>query len=570
MDKLSHFSGHGKFGATAIPIFTKSDAALEKVASSELLPDVVKYIENLRPNNNSQYVLVNALGASEYYSSNINGDAFTEASLVHLPDRWTGIPAIDKVVSKNWPYGFPTFYNAHPFAHHRNKNSSKAFGEIELATWHPRMKRVELVVRVDHDKCTQFGGTGVWDRLRIGDHPDVSMGTRVPFDTCVICLDWPLYREALSTFDPKRHVHPGQAALQFHKQLKAKNGVGIRGLSVTRNDYCDHAKTQMSRIYPDGRKVWVYNDFPRFFDISFVFIGADKTAKVMLFIFRNGKVYSAKPSVEVAEEVGVREGTDQLEKAASIDEELLKRAFGKLAKPKSAEINKDVVPSQFAGKAIPLLTRKEPDIPKDLLNNISNLPLKNVLSTTAGMGIVLRPREFQRITIIQLGHRPLADELDSKGIVFSKSDQEEPMEMGADHFMPSLARILLPLMAIRSALGPIIEKRITMISAPEEKIASPTSHISELLGKIGSAYNGYRRGVMELVANTQELIGRDTASAELCKLANAPVDEIFTPLSVAYLQDSFMDEFGVIDKGVVKLGNDQRGEGLPLVEHGSN
>src|SRR6185295_11826397 len=32
---------------------------------------------------------------------------------------------------------------------------------------------------------------------------------------------------------------------------------------------------------PDGRKVAVRNDTPRFFDISFVFIGADKTAKVL-------------------------------------------------------------------------------------------------------------------------------------------------------------------------------------------------------------------------------------------------------------------------------------------------
>ena len=38
----------------------------------------------------------------------------------------------------------------------------------------------------------------------------------------------------------------------------------------------------MGRILDDGRRIGVINTYPRFFDISFVFIGADKTAKVMM------------------------------------------------------------------------------------------------------------------------------------------------------------------------------------------------------------------------------------------------------------------------------------------------
>jgi hypothetical protein len=37
----------------------------------------------------------------------------------------------------------------------------------------------------------------------------------------------------------------------------------------------------MGKILDDGRRIGVINTYPRFFDISFVFIGADKTAKVM-------------------------------------------------------------------------------------------------------------------------------------------------------------------------------------------------------------------------------------------------------------------------------------------------
>jgi hypothetical protein len=97
MLKLSHFQAQTDFGISAIPLFGKADAELEKCASV-LLPDVTRYIENLRPRQDAQYVLVNAMGAVEYYGSNINGDAFTEPSLIHMPERWVGVPAIDKIV----------------------------------------------------------------------------------------------------------------------------------------------------------------------------------------------------------------------------------------------------------------------------------------------------------------------------------------------------------------------------------------------------------------------------------------------------------------------------------------
>lgn len=915
--------GQDERGTHAIPLFGKSDAAFEKCASSGLLPDVVRYIESLRPSPTSQYVLVNAMGAGEWYGSNINGDHFPEASLIHLPDNWTGVPAIDKGVSTNWSYGFPTFYNAYPYAHHRNKDTSRAFGTVELATWNPNMKRVELVVKVDHDKCLQYGGVGVWDKLRIGEYPDVSMGTKVPYDTCSICLDWDLYREAQARPGPT-NVPPGQKILAFHKQKKAKDGVGIRGLSITRNDYCFppgvpilladgtwkpiqdvcvgdtvishtgaarevvellpsqrqdtlvrlhawgmlpipstgnhpflstspkdklgranwleqhvpdwvaaediqegdlvfcpittigepdqpelfgkllglyiaegnllyskgvawpkavqftfnaterhlvdfvleqaeqfdseathrileykdrsalslfinsktlaawllslggsgslhkrlspaiwgmgktfcrellhgwslgdgsrtnqnlrvvtssedlarqgqllaaslgilvglsqiertsnychqivwylafsgdaatavewgrpqvevaqqsklflwnnylvssirkvdiserdgswynfeveqdhsyvaggyavhncvHAKTQMSKIFPDGRKVWVYNDYPRFFDISFVFIGADKTAKVMLFVYRNGSIHSIKPSAEVAENLGITEAKlEGKEKSASVSDELLKAAFGKLAKPKSAEIDKTVVPSQFAGKAVPLLTRAESDIPREVLDGLGALPLASVLSTLTGMGVLLRPKEYQRITLIQIGRGKLADDLDAAGEVFEKSDHIEPADLDKSKFSSGLAALMLPWLAERSALGPVIEKRIVISrEGLPFKYAQAPSHSTQLLAKLAASYNGYRQGVMELVAHAQDLLGEGTRYCEFRKLASAPVSQIFTPLSVAYLQTAFMDEFGVLQNGVVKLstGASRRGEGFPLEEHVAN
>jgi len=552
MIKVSLFQGETAYGPAAVPLFGPADGTFEKVSSPALLPIVSKYIETLRPIKDSQYVLVNAMGASEFYGSNVNGDAFTEESLIHAPDDWTNSPILDKVRAKNWSYGYPTFYLAHPYAHHRNKDSTRAFGEVELAAWNPTMRRVELVCRVDKDKCEKFGGIGVWDKLQQGQFPDVSMGTKVPFDTCSICLDWKKYRDAQASFDPKKDKDQGAAVLAIHKKHP------IRGVSITRKDYCEHALKQMNKILPDGRKVFVWNDYPKFFDISFVFIGADRTAKVMLKLAGEERKFWSVGSAEMAEKLGYDE--QALEKVASAmhGEELIKGAFlGKLAKNKQSEIVKDV-PSQFASKAVPSLTACEPHIPDSLLDVLGNAPLEQALSTPTALGIVLRPREFQRIMLIQIGETGLADKYDREGTVFPRSSEHEDVPMGPGHVSPVLAQLLSSLIGGRSGFGPAIEKRVLMISKkPSQEKATGPSLSSNLLRKMGSAYNGYRKNVMDLVAHSQELMTSEGMPSDSYKLASVPVTVLFTPLSVQYFDNAFMDEVGT--SGTEKTSSAERG-----------
>lgn len=189
-------------------------------------------------------ILVNALGASEFWGQNVNGDIFPEGALIHdcrchpseqhPIDDFTG-----KVVP---PYGYWTFLQAYPYVHHRNKDPTRAFGNVAVTCWNPTMRRVELVVLIDRHLAMQHDAQHIVDRIDRGDYPDVSMGCRVPYDICSIC---------------------------GHK-------------SKTRNDYCSCIKNiGMGKILDDGRRIGVINTYPRFFDISFVFIGADKTAKMM-------------------------------------------------------------------------------------------------------------------------------------------------------------------------------------------------------------------------------------------------------------------------------------------------
>lgn len=138
---------------------------------------------------------------------------------------------------------------------------------------------------------------------------------KVPYDLCSICTDWKKYRHAQTTFNPNIHESVGKAVLMFHQRDP------IRGISVTRNDYCEHLKTMLNKILSDGRKVYAINDYPRFFDISFVFIGADKTAKVMAKLAMAHPEFNgiAVPSWYVAEQLGHQPASHkEMEKAASI------------------------------------------------------------------------------------------------------------------------------------------------------------------------------------------------------------------------------------------------------------
>ena len=553
MYKLSTFLAETEQGYSAVPLFGPADSVFEKTASASLMPEVLKYIETLKPRAGSQYVLVNAMGAGEYFGSNINGDHFEEAGLIHKPDGWKGAPKNDKPLGQKWTYGFPTFYNAHPYLHHRNKDSSRAYGDVEMAVWNPHMHRVELVCRIDHDKCVKYGGMSVWDKLKEGLFPDVSMGSKVCYDLSSITTDWELYREALDTFDPKKHAYPGLAALEFHKKLKAKDGQGIPGLSITRRDYDEWTRNHMNQILPDGRKVWVYNPYPRFFDISFVFIGADRTAKTMVFIVRHGDrkyVPSAEAGEKIATASGIwmPDGHGSFDKVASVQDARLEYAFGKDASDKKAEIKKEIP----ADAAVTLLEKSDKDLPESALQALSAVPEGKALGTTSAMGIVLKPKEFQRITLLRLGKKPLADKLDSENKVFPRV--EESSALGGEGFLPALAKVLLPLLAGRSALGPFSSTRVVLSQSNDTK--EPTSHSSEELRKISAAYNGYRQALMDMVATTQDVLPTAApADGEVAKLAAASIDEVFTPSVFAYLKEAHRPPIAEKAQEVISLSN---------------
>jgi hypothetical protein len=553
MEKRITILGRTETGIFAQGLFSSMEKTAAPVPAVWDTADKIRdYIKTITAEDRKKfcYVLVNALGAGEFFGSNINSDFFPWDVLCHEGDD----------------YGYKTFFKAHAYTHHANKDSSRAIGIPVVAVLNHKMKRVELIIRIDREKARKEGADGIITRIDNGEFPDVSMGCKVPFDVCSIC---------------------GQH-------------------SKTRDDYCQHMRPPEemrgiwgpNRILPDGRRIYVINTMPRFFDISFVFIGADKTAKVMAKLASKGNQVClgsvcALPGHRdednaLYDEKGDRLDAGLLRKTASApcdgrrgpcgrlcadcgdrtrcESEKLASAFGvKMAARKLGSIIKDVPGGTFAMRRLPALESAESDIPKDVLNALAKFPLRSALGTSASAGMVLKPQEFQRIVLIRIGEGGLADELDAGRNVFRdvhRFDDDADPVMRA---LPEILRLILPLVAGRTAFGPQFRARVAQAgSVGEHNNALPTRTPIEhpLLDKISAAYNGYRRNVLLKLSQAGEEVVGDSKLREAVlgnELVNmftktASTHEIISHDSVAYMMSAHLLNRSLLASTVDSVG----------------
>jgi len=456
MLKLLTFPGSDDDGNIFVQAIKPSDD-LTKVADGSLSPEISNYIGTLSSSPSCLFILVNALGAGEYYGSNINGDYFEESELS---------PKVPTDLA-----GYKTFSNAGIYRHHKNKDITKSMGKVVFSNYNPVMHRVELIIRMDREKAEQEGHGDLVRRLDAGESPAVSMGCKVKYDVCSIC---------------------------GHK-------------SKTRADYCVHTKTMMGKVFPDGRKVFVYNPRPRFFDLSFVVIGADRTSYAM------AKVASVLggSSAYAAEVENLRDG------------DTLSRLKEKLAKKQKVSQILKQVPAMSA-KVLPPITNSEPSLGCSCLNRLGGHPVSKVLTTSASSGIVLKPQEFQRIILVRMGHRPLADKLDSMGQIFPESPHvDRSIVLGRPHDHSHRIRdLLMNILQQRSMFSPVLRKRIIVIKRMGPSTEGHPQHMlgmrklsgindtnlssgeKALLNKIGASYNGYREQLLEKIGSIVDNITR--------------------------------------------------------------
>ena len=472
------------------------------------------------------YVLVNALGAGEYFGSNINADYFPWNALCH----------------QGTDYGYQTFLDAHAFQHHKNKDPSRAFGVPVLSLLNHHMKRVELVVRLDREKARFEGADGIITRIDAGDFPDVSMGCKVPYDVCSKC---------------------------GHK-------------SKTRKDYCEHMNPSAemrhifgpNKILPSGLRIYVINLFPRFFDISFVFIGADKTAKVMAKVAQVagrmcfGDICAvSQTSADVYElsegGIYVPEGTVKTASAcdcaceAECSGDPVVDAFVKAAavvgpkKRKMAEIVKEVPTGSFSLSRLPELERDEPDLPDSLIDEAAQHRLPKILGALGSMGIVMKPHEFARTVLKRMGEDDLEQELESSNSTLRPSHDFADTPVDMDETGDTISRLLGTLskgvLQGRTAFGSPFAVRIQIRVRPKIPLPTRTPVEHPLLDKISAAYNGYRRELLKKLGQATDLVQRDPRLREMVlgeglttmfsKTASAPTLSLD---SAAYMMGAYM------------------------------
>ena len=376
--------------------------------------------------------------------------------------------------------------------------------------------------------------------------------------------------------------------------------------SKTRDDYCSHAQKMMNKILPDGRKVGVRNDAPRFFDISIVFIGADKTAKVMAKLAEQGhqnclgscclvKTASKKRKFKTSglgddypndftsqwgQQEKRAEKTCPCEKlncstccVAGV-EKYAERIFGvkHAAQKKLSEIIKEVPAGPFTKKSLPKLEESEKDIPDDILDLMGGMGPEKSLSTSGMMGIVLKPREFQRIMLIHLGKRPLADELDRKGESFRPSSRhgvEDVIPTGRELVDDRLQELLhlIGMMRDRSIAAPALHRRSTAAVSRAPRSASRHSMVERpVLKKLAALYNGYRQSLLTKAAEISNHLASDSQlradlfdssmvqafTGGVVKTASASV---MSPDSLAYLMGAFYQDRDLHTRNDAVLGS---------------
>ena len=403
MIKLCDFNAFDNNGEPTVVNIGRYDDTIKTAALSSFAyaPEINNFISNLRPSPGKLYTLINAMGATEFFSCNRNGDAFYEDAL------------------KKYHHTFVT--DAHAFMHHKNKDPEKSYGRVIFSAYNDNMHRVELIVEYDLDKLDpKFA-----DRIDRGEMVNVSMGCRVDADYCSICGN------------------------------KAKSPAF----------YCEHLRDKpgLTKCLPDGRKAFAINKDPHFFDISIVTIPADPTARVMAKIASdcNVPVSSVQRAYEDTTFMDMvssgREKTaSAVVKTISINgnptTEIDTRGDTESMPPEQEKVICDCC-NEICNEFDRAFGR---DIPNNILNAIGSLS-DNPISILKGFvrkKIFLRPRESQRITLISLHKPEMADILDKNNVVIAGDPMDaakffdaSPCDMSGADILPSIfreARSMLP------------------------------------------------------------------------------------------------------------------------------
>jgi hypothetical protein len=191
------------------------------------------YLDKVKFAADEEPVHLIALGASEAYGPNRNGDGFKEATCKSCHDSF--------VKHAKW------------YRNHKNKDPLQSYGSVKLSAYNPTMRRVELLVGLNKTKEAAERNKGFvadkeLEKLAMGQDLPVSMACRVAHDVCSYCN------------------HSARTRDEYCTSSMCKAGG------------CKDNLTRLIKVGNDVHHLHVDNPNPGYFDISFVFRPADRIA----------------------------------------------------------------------------------------------------------------------------------------------------------------------------------------------------------------------------------------------------------------------------------------------------
>ena len=339
--------------------------------------------------------LVIALGAYEGTGANRNGDIFKEASC--LKHYKTFIKSGSKKDDK---------YDGRALnRHHKNKPTDPKYGNIKAAAYNHKMKRIELVIGMDNDKCAEE-----IQKLAEGKQINVSMAAKVAYDKCTWC---------------------GHEA-------------------KTDNHRCEHIPKKLGEINKQGEMCSMDNIDPKWFELSIVGRPADRIGMSLKLAADNGYIKTANdyktiyPGFVVPDD---EENLLRISKHAAEKRTLVKKlaAIEKHLEgviqdgPKTSKDKYDVEQKSKINHA--------DDIPDDVIEELRKHEPSKLLRALADNGIVFSPKDFIKYSFGGKSIGSNAEELSSKvkkhlPSMFSDMEEDGDQEINDDKFEPSGSDIL--------------------------------------------------------------------------------------------------------------------------------
>ena len=220
---------------------------LEKRAADTVFANLLDKVA-LHPGDIPIHTL--AIGATEAYGPNRNGDGFNESTCRKQAHTFQSKPLCDWEKSAH--------NGARFYRHHKNKVPKESYGYVKLAAYNPRMRRIELLLIGNGTKeaAERNGGHVMSDSTlaKLEQHGDIpgSMACKVAYDVCQNCLNKAATRMQYCTSDTCINPHSG-----------------FRGLGC---------RDGLTKLASNGRIQFVENPNAIFFDWSEVARPADYIA----------------------------------------------------------------------------------------------------------------------------------------------------------------------------------------------------------------------------------------------------------------------------------------------------